>query len=268
MQGELASLDGRPIKPQYQDPYNLFSDTLATTVSSIHLSPYAAPDASGVQITDMIVASIFHATTEETNSPALALQAIKTVLKRMIYYDFISSFPPRGLATITRFTTTPIPQSMRGYWIVVATVVLHILLFGVLSLLFLRTKYSVLNNSWHTVAQVAESAELKELLAHSKLASDDQVDHWINGTEAPRNAFETAKHALRKVPGLFPGSQHEASEDRYVIDAGVFLRAPGSDALTGEPRHRPGYTPVGTHDGSWQGLMRKIQSPGNAGLSC
>lgn len=252
MRKELASIRGQQIQRGYQDHYDLLSNALRTTATDIHLSPYAAPDATGDQITDGILANLIHYTIEETNSPALALQAFKTVLKRMIYYDFISTFTSTSQDTVARFTTTPIPQSTVGYWVVVSTIVIHILLFSVINFLFLRTKFSLPNNAWHTVAQAAGSVEMKDLLVFSRLASDDQVDHWLEGTEPPRNAFESAKHAIRKMAGMFSTGQKKVLKDRYVVDGGAFVLATGSgsDSLAMESGRRTGYMQANTDDES------------------
>lgn len=252
MRKELANVRGRQIQHKYLDSYSLFANVLGTSATAIHLSPYAAPDQSGTQITDGVLANLVHYTIEETNSPALALQTLKTVLKRMIYYEFISTFTSTSQDTVARFTTTPIPQSTVGYWVVVSTIVIHILLFSVINFLFLRTKFSLPNNAWHTVAQAAGSVEMKDLLVFSRLASDDQVDDWLEGTEPPRNAYESAKHAIRKMAGMFSTGQKKVLKDRYVVDGGAFVLATGSgsDSLAMESRRRTGYMQANTDDES------------------
>lgn len=80
------------------------------------------------------------------------------------------------------------------------------------------------------------------------LASDDQINHWLEGTEPPRNAYESVKHAAWNIVGMFSTSQKKVLKDRYVVDGGAFVLATGSDSLAMESRRRTRYMQTNMDD--------------------
>lgn len=218
MRAQLRAKSGKPLTSTDTDWTDLLSSKLTTTASNMALSPLSAPDVSGVEISDALLATIFHRTIQDTGSPARALQAWRTLLIRMVYYDYLgactaNSSSSSSDATVTKFLRVLAPPSSTegggsgrrcGFWIVVAVVVAQVALFILVGCWFgMRTQSSFPDNAWHTVGQVAaaaivvdceevdidrsdESHILRGILAESCVATDEKIGYWVRGDQPPR----------------------------------------------------------------------------------
>lgn len=170
---------------------------------------------------DSLLANLFTETLNKTDSPALALQAFNTVLARMIYYEQINNLSPADFpATVSRFELTQVPESVRGFVAVVVIIGCNVSLFVIVCIMFLRsTRFSLIGNAWHTVAQVSESADTQELLKRAVLATDKEVSDWVRGDAESKSASQ--KSAFSAVGNLFKRTQ-KTRPNRFSVRNGVF----------------------------------------------
>lgn len=156
---------------------------------------------------DVVYERLFGDTIDETGSPARAMQAVYFTLARLVYYDFLSAFSPNtaapgmDTADVVTFELTSIPWRFRGYLAVVGILIIFLASFAAAVVLFRSTWYSLLENAWHTVAQISESPELADLLHGARVATDDDVGRLAKASKS----------------------------QRFVVRDGVFTQASGAD---------------------------------------
>ncbi|KAI8278872.1 hypothetical protein K4K60_005889 [Colletotrichum sp. SAR11_57] len=166
------------------------------------------------QTVDMVYADLFNTIISETNSPARALQAVNFVMARMAYYDMLPSFTleKSEQTTIRTMKMTIVPMRYGGYLAVMGILAAFFILFIIISVLFSTTKFSLLDNAWHTIAQMSESAEISGMLSRAKDMTDAEVK--ASGKE-----------------------QQNDDEDRFLIRNGAFVRASFlADSAAEDPR--------------------------------
>lgn len=153
---------------------------ILTDMSSIVLCPKCSHD--GQRQASAILVQTFNDVLKDTNSPALALQDILTLVIRVNYYDWIQAFNDKGLSTSTRFQAALIPIHNGGI-IAVIVIVLGFLLFCVFTtyLFFSYTHETLLSDSWQSVLQLSESAEVQLAMQDASLSTDREVRKWITG---------------------------------------------------------------------------------------
>ena len=119
---------------------------------------------------------VFNDTLTETNSPALALQAVLTMALRMSYYDWIPLFDAESGTTMTFFESALIPIYRRGFWAVITIVSIHVVISIIAIIGFItRTQQSLLKNSWQVIAQIAKNQEVSEVLQRAEVATDSEI---------------------------------------------------------------------------------------------
>jgi hypothetical protein len=153
---------------------------ILTDMSSIVLCPKCSHD--GQRQASAILVQTFNDVLKDTKSPALALQDILTLVIRVNYYDWIQAFNDKGLSTSTRFQAALIPIHNGGI-IAVIVIVLGFLLFCVFTtyLFFSYTHETLLSDSWQSVLQLSESAEVQLAMQDASLSTDREVRKWITG---------------------------------------------------------------------------------------
>jgi len=232
MNASLADIQGKPnISVPYVDRFNWLDVKVGFFTQNVALCPTCgvADPQTFYSTSGDILATTFSGIINETASPALAVQALKTAILRMAYYDLMSSFTADDNATVVRFQMVSIPQSFRGYWAVMAIIILHVLLFLFVFYLFRITNFSLIDNAWHTMAQVSENPEINEILRKATLASDD-VKRWIHSTERSGDIADMKRHAavFTKPITWLPwqrGKKVKVQVGRFVVKEGVFVRA-------------------------------------------
>ncbi|KAF6817671.1 hypothetical protein CPLU01_13539 [Colletotrichum plurivorum] len=146
---------------------------------------------------------------------------------------------------------TQVPGNRRGYWAVIVILAVFVATFATVAALFRPTRFSLISNSWHTVAQIAGSEDMVNLLREAKLATDDEVERLIEGspkTIPPPNGFGLVCYVKEVVLSAIQGSFSALASSftwgraerapRYVIREGVFVRASGLEVdmkLEGNP---------------------------------
>lgn len=132
-----------------------------------------------------LIQSIFNSTSD----PSLALQAHLTSLFRMIYYEYRSYYTGKRSILTASFETRSFPQRFRGIIIILITISVHFVLVAIITVLFYTgTKYSLLDNAWATISQLATSTT-EDIFRVSTLAKDYDVQKMLSrSTTTPRLA--------------------------------------------------------------------------------
>ncbi|RYO85207.1 hypothetical protein DL766_007004 [Monosporascus sp. MC13-8B] len=100
--------------------------------------------------------AIFMDSLEETNSPALALQAVFTVLTQMAYYHLAPYFDILENGTITITESYYIPARSIGFASVTALLLIHLILVAIAVACFASWScHTLLSNVWQAFTQAA-----------------------------------------------------------------------------------------------------------------
>ncbi|KAF4973429.1 hypothetical protein FSARC_254 [Fusarium sarcochroum] len=212
--------------------------------------PVLCPDCRSNTSPELSV--LFHETLNETNSPALALQAMKTALASSIWNDKLPTYTKKESATLLYTREVLYPQSRRGFWAVIATIAVPSLLFLVLLYHFLNTDSSFLDNVWHTVAQISESEACVHILRGANLASDITVKAKARDIEASK-AELTRQRSVQTITGRqwarlmrwpwHPNTRKTKTKMlRYTVDKGGMLQV--KEVGTEQTRRRETYISV------------------------
>lgn len=128
-----------------------------------------------VYYVDARLKSVFTDVIYDTGNPALALQAFFTIMMQMAYYDFLSFATIARDATITMIEDASVPTRSGGFAAVAALVVVHMLLIGLSTAVFIRwTQYTLLNNSWQVITGASDLLRDK-IIAGSSTSSDCDI---------------------------------------------------------------------------------------------
>ncbi|KAG5776255.1 hypothetical protein H9Q73_010087 [Fusarium xylarioides] len=166
---------------------------------------------------------IFNDTLNTTNSPALAIQALTTIVWRMAYYDHITSYSQALLpANVTTFDLAQVPDRQLGFTMLMVIITGNIIIFFVIAFFFLRhIKSSFVENAWHTIAQISQSEEVRPILAKATIETDQNVVRLIRAEEMPKGFMGNVKDFFRDVGRMV--DQREAKEERLVLKDGVLV---------------------------------------------
>lgn len=118
---------------------------------------------------------IFLDTLQETENPALALQAPFTITTQMVYYDMLPLFDVPREAVLIKDKAVLRPVVRRGFLAIIALTLIHFILtcFSVISF-GLRTQHTLLNNSWQVLTQAAEITR-DNIVCRSTTMSDKAI---------------------------------------------------------------------------------------------
>ena len=101
---------------------------------------------------------------------------------------------------------------------------------------FRSTHNSLPENAWHTIAQLSESPEISQILRRSTLATDEVVEHLIDGTRPPPfgpaghiGSFKAASRTLWNEIAAVIKSRRRTDKPRFMFRDGVFVRASGAE---------------------------------------
>lgn len=135
----MDEVRGKPLASPYTDTLGDWLERFLTLLNgkALALCPLCSPDFTPFQIVDSLLTQVFNDVLNTTDSPALASQALRTLLYRITYYDQLSAFNPAAdEATITRFDLVQAPQER---WVIIGA---NLLLFVLVTSLFLYTTSS------------------------------------------------------------------------------------------------------------------------------
>ncbi|KAB8204859.1 hypothetical protein BDV34DRAFT_235611 [Aspergillus parasiticus] len=148
---------------------------------------------------DRSYTDIFKDVLHDTNSPALALQALITRGTQAAYYENLMREDPITSALTAFSSTTLIPARWDGFVAGVSIIVAHFIILALITVLFvIYTRNSMIGNSWQAVAQVVsedmlpvldqacmeKDGEVKKRWGKDQLAHHSTLRYWPNGRVA------------------------------------------------------------------------------------
>ncbi|OQE33078.1 hypothetical protein PENFLA_c001G10370 [Penicillium flavigenum] len=114
--------------------------------------------------TDQSPTDLFKDVLHDTQSPALALQALITRGTQAAYYEHLMREDPTASALTAFSSTALIPVRWDGFVAGVSIIVVHFIILAVITVLFvIYTMNSMIGNSWQAVAQVVSEDMLPVL---------------------------------------------------------------------------------------------------------
>ncbi|KAF4996141.1 hypothetical protein FDECE_12565 [Fusarium decemcellulare] len=123
--------------------------------------------------------SLFQSIIQQTEDPALAVQALITRLYQMSYYDWLPDYDQRYPVETVHTTERLIPARWVGLGIVLGLVGLHFALVIITIAVFATlTETSTLGNTWQTVAQII-SPQTREIIESADDMTDKGVEMWV-----------------------------------------------------------------------------------------
>lgn len=138
-----------------------------------HCEPF--PNSLSTSVASVLHASLFENVLRDTDSPALALQAYFTSLLRLVYHTWVPSFDLKQNVTTISYVDRLAPVSVRGFWIVMAIIFLHVLVCIITTVAFFtQTHFSMLGNVWAALAQVVHSKLVQEVLQQDGTMKTDK----------------------------------------------------------------------------------------------
>lgn len=140
------------------------------------LSRYTSIDPSNAH---EMYRNLFQDTLNQTNSPALALQAVLMRVCQMIYYEDLLRLNETQAAETAFSHAAVIPTRWMGFGVGMGLLGTHLVVMGIVLGLFLRyTRHSLLGNYWQAVSQIY-SEETSAVLEQADQMDDDEVECWI-----------------------------------------------------------------------------------------
>ncbi|KAL1594903.1 hypothetical protein SLS59_008453 [Nothophoma quercina] len=129
----------------------------------------------------------------KTNNPALALQALWTILLELAYYDVLPLYNIKSPATYGLAREVLIPVQWNCFAAVMGILGLHLVLLSVALVLFVtRSEMSLLGNAWQAVSQVL-STDTADAVHHGAMATDDEVKDTFRGSGVAEGRILIAK---------------------------------------------------------------------------
>ncbi|CRG84114.1 hypothetical protein PISL3812_01444 [Talaromyces islandicus] len=124
---------------------------------------------------------LFQDTLNQTQSPAVALQALLTRICQMIYYDQLLRLEETGHANVTFSHAATIPTRWTGFGVGMGLLLSHWVAVAIVAALFAQyTQHSLLGNHWQAVSQVY-SKETAAILEEADRMDDREVKRWVEG---------------------------------------------------------------------------------------
>lgn len=125
---------------------------------------------------------------KDTRNPALAFQALCTILMEMAYYDYLPQFDASAPVTSSFKQVFRIPKRWTGLAVVLGLLALHFALVVIAIVLFVtKTEHSLLGDAWQAVMQVVPDDTA--VAAHQRPAMTDRHMHDLlqrHGTTSGR----------------------------------------------------------------------------------
>ncbi|KAF2825842.1 hypothetical protein CC86DRAFT_35644 [Ophiobolus disseminans] len=151
--------------------YDLKNNTFATGI----LTSEDTGDNKARYVVNPAHATLFQGAIRATNNPAIALQALITVLTSMNYYNCFYAFTNTAPGTMSSSSEAQAPVRWTGFIIVMVIVWVHLSLMAVFIVLFSRvTEHSTIGNSWQAVSQVV-SVDTSRMVEGSADMTDREV---------------------------------------------------------------------------------------------
>ncbi|KAL4961863.1 uncharacterized protein BDV14DRAFT_179423 [Aspergillus stella-maris] len=188
---DMGTTDGQELSSIYL----YFQTTFLTLITRAQLSltspgnPLADPgillserNTQDTSIADQSYTDIFKDILHETQSPALALQALITRGCQALFYEEQMRQVPVESALTVFSSEALIPAQWDGFIISASIVVVHVIILVLVSILFVfHTRGSMIGNTWQAVAQLVSKDTLPILEEASKQTDGEVERHWGKG---------------------------------------------------------------------------------------
>ncbi|KAE8337845.1 hypothetical protein BDV24DRAFT_177201 [Aspergillus arachidicola] len=161
--------------------------------------PLSEANTADTSTADRSYTDIFKDVLHDTNSPALALQALITRGTQAAYYENLMREDPIASALTAFSSTALIPARWDGFVAGVSIIAVHLIILALITVLFVvYTRNSMVGNSWQAVAQVVsedmlpvldqacmkKDGEVKKRWGKDQLAYHSALRYWPNGRVA------------------------------------------------------------------------------------
>ena len=136
---------------------------------------------------------LFKSFLDSSGSLARSISSLITILSSMAYYDQMPQFQTSDNTTQVFFTEAVYPRSRQGFWTIITLLLVHVaLVLTILVGFALFSKFTLLGNSWQSVAQLW-SLETRDLILTSSMTSDKEVKDHLRaaGMQDTRVGVET-----------------------------------------------------------------------------
>lgn len=177
------------ITPTHTMKYNEAEDAMEDNIYGTHyvdIHPYGAN--YGYNSTDTVASSIFLQTLDDTNSPALAVQALLTKLSQTWYYTTLPLLYVQEEAEIASSAVTYLPTRVRGLLCASAILMGHLIVVFLTAVAFASgTQRSLIGNSWPAVAQINENLVVEGMVKRASDMRDADVRRWAKDNTAKEN---------------------------------------------------------------------------------
>ncbi|CAG8910024.1 unnamed protein product [Penicillium egyptiacum] len=122
---------------------------------------------------------LFQDTLNQTQSPAMALQALLTRICQMAYYDMLQRIDESKVAEATFSDAAVFPTQWTGFGVGMGLLLVHWVVVAIVVGLFARyTRHSLLGNHWQAVSQVY-SEDTAAILEKADRMNDRDVKRWV-----------------------------------------------------------------------------------------
>ncbi|KAF4946786.1 hypothetical protein FGADI_10990 [Fusarium gaditjirri] len=124
--------------------------------------------------------SLFQSIIQETEDPAMSIQALMTRLYQMVYYNWLEEYDLKYPVNTIHTEDRLIPTRWAGLITVLVLVAVHLgLAVSTVFLFVLKTKASALGNTWHTLAQTAQMTDGAD---GANMMLDGEIEKWTKAT--------------------------------------------------------------------------------------
>lgn len=125
---------------------------------------------------NLVLDCVFRDVLAQTANPALAWQALLTMVLRIAYYNWLPAFDLSSDVSVTSMVSCQIPKRTIGFVVVMVNLILHLIAFSAVVCWFCSTtQYSSLGQSWQVVAQLKAPA-IEDILQEATILDDKEVE--------------------------------------------------------------------------------------------
>ncbi|CAG8409035.1 unnamed protein product [Penicillium salamii] len=157
---------------------SLASNSIPAANMGILLSKANTADTSTA---DQTHTDLFKDVLHDTNSPALALQALIARGTQAAYYEHLLREDRMASVSTSISNNALIPVRWDGFVAGISIVAVHLFILALIALLFaLYTRDSMIGNSWQAVAQIVSEDTLPVLDQASQENDDEVKDRWMD----------------------------------------------------------------------------------------
>jgi hypothetical protein len=122
--------------------------------------------------------SIFQGTLNDTESPALAVQALLARIHQMSYYEELVKQETTAVASTLMSSSASMPMRWTGFIIGTAIILSHLIIVATITAMFIKyTNYSCIGSYWQAVSQVI-SEDTRPVLEQANKMKDNEIKLW------------------------------------------------------------------------------------------